>query len=314
MFAILKNLSYSLKMASSKSIPVVGFERTPKGRLLTQFVDFNDPIGVAYERCVGYFKDFHVHDRVNLSFPRAASVIDFNTLKPNNQFPVDSNSLLWMPALVEHSQDTRSVVYDNLAIFPTHDVLEKILQNFTARYDLNAKLPKETVKKKRSILLDELLNEFFIERILERKAPEKLTYLAHQIIEETLRIVIGPKRSIDFIEREKARESHHEDPNVVRAIRFIEANLFKDLSNQAIAKHSGLSPATLFRRFSAHLGMAPREYITRRRLDEAFSLLKAGSSSISEIAIIVGYADLAAFSKAFKKQFGQSPKHLRSKK
>ncbi|MGZ3634288.1 MAG: helix-turn-helix domain-containing protein [Parachlamydiaceae bacterium] len=314
MFATIKKLSHPLKMKSSKSLPIVGFERNPKGKLLTQFVDFNDSIGVAYERCVGYFKDFHVHDRVNLTFPRAAAVIDFSTLKPKNQYLIDSHSVLWMPAFVEHSQDTRSVVYDNLAIFPTDEVLEQILRNFIVRYNVSGKLPQETVKKKRSLLLDELLNEFFVERVLERKAPKKLINLAYQIVEETLRIVLRPKRSIETKGLEKVNENFEEDPQVVRAVRFIEANLFERLSIEAIANHSALSPATLFRRFSVHFGIAPMEYITRRRLDEAFSLLKADFGSVTDIAIIVGYSDLAAFSKAFKKQFGQSPKHLRSKK
>lgn len=90
-------------MAGAKSLPIVGFERLPKGKLLTQFVDFNDPIGVAYERCMGYFKDFHVHDRVNITFPRTAGIIEFSTRNPKNHFVVDARSILWMPAQVEHS-------------------------------------------------------------------------------------------------------------------------------------------------------------------------------------------------------------------
>jgi AraC-like DNA-binding protein len=129
-----------------------------------------------------------------------------------------------------------------------------------------------------------------------------------------LRIVLCPKRSIETIGLEKVDENFEEDPQVVRAVRFIEANLFERLSIEAIANHSALSPATLFRRFSVHFGMAPMEYITRRRLDEAFSLLKSDSGSVSDIAVIVGYNDLAAFSKAFKRKFGHSPKYFRSKK
>lgn len=301
-------------MKSSQSVPIVGFENAPKGKLLTQFVDFNDPIGVAYERCVGYDKDFHIHDRVNLTFPRTAAVIDFSTRNPKEQFVVDSSSILWMPAFVEHRQQTRSVIYDNLAIFPSNEALTQILSNFMRRYGVKEKLPQKTIKKKRSVLLEQLLNEFFIERVLERKNPKKLIQLSQQIIEETLRIVLGPKNQTKITCLEKDNKNFEEDPQIIRAIRFIEANLFEDLSSEAVANHAGISPATLFRRFAIQFRMAPGEYITRRRLDEALALLKSDSYTISDIAVIVGYHDLAAFSKAFKRQFGESPKLLRSKK
>lgn len=294
-------------MAGAKPLPIVGFERLPKGKLLTQFVDFGDPIGVAYERCVGYFKDFHVHDRVNITFPRTAGIIEFSTQNPKNKFVVDARSILWMPAHVEHSQNSQSLIYDNLAIFPTAKALAQIFKNFKARYGVELKLPETTIKKTRSLLLNELLNEFFVERILERKSQKKLNFLSHQIIEETLRIILYPKRSIES-ERFEEYDGRAEEDHIARAVRFIEANLFENLSNIELAQYAGVSLATLFRQFGAQLGMAPREYINRRRLDEAYALVKSNSYSVSDIAIIVGYSDLAAFSKAFKKRFGKSPK------
>jgi len=48
--------------------------------------------------------------------------------------------------------------------------------------------------------------------------------------------------------------------------------------------------------------------IKDRWSSEAYSLVKSDSYSVSDIAIIVGYSDLATFSKAFKKRIGKSPK------
>lgn len=299
-------------MTGSKSFPILGFERTPKGKLLTQFVDFDDPIGIAYERCVGYIKDFHVHDRVNITFPRTAGVIDFATRDPKRHFVVDERSVLWMPAFVEHNQHSQSVIYDNFAIFPTEKALIPIFEDFKTRYGVNANLPEVTIKKTRSLLLNELLNEFFVERVLERKPQKKLDYLSRQIIEETLRIILCPKRPTASERLEEYHERNEAD-SISHAVRFIEANLFENLSNVEVAQSAGVSLATLFRKFTSQLGMTPKEYVSRRRLDEAFSLLKTQSYSISDIALIVGYSDLASFSKAFKKRFGKSPKFVMNK-
>lgn len=208
----------------SKLSKVLGFEIHPKGKLLSQFIDFESDGGVAYERCIGYNKDFHVHDRINLTFPRASSLISFKI--PDGQrklteFIVDDRSFLWMPPQVEHSQDTKSTVYDNLAIFPTETLVKKLFRKFLTRYEnSHIELPRHCVKKKRSILLDELLNEYFIERVIERKDEKHFNNLLEQILNEVFRILCQqPKFS-----NRKVDNSFNLDA-VSKAIRFIEANL-----------------------------------------------------------------------------------------
>ena len=38
-----------------------GFESAPHGHLLDQIVDLSGPMGIAYERSVGFYKDVHTH-------------------------------------------------------------------------------------------------------------------------------------------------------------------------------------------------------------------------------------------------------------
>ncbi len=120
----------------------MGFEQLPYGQLFTQFVDFDHPIAAAYERCVGYTKDFHVHNRINLTFPRGSSVISFTMKTPSETLRVDESSILWMPAFVEHRQDTNSVIYDNLAIFPELPVVKRALRRLEKRAGQRLALPR----------------------------------------------------------------------------------------------------------------------------------------------------------------------------
>src|SRR5262250_2250654 len=59
-------------------------------------------------------------------------------------------------------------------------------------------------------------------------------------------------------------------------------------------------------KFSSLVGAPPLTYLTRWRLWQASRLLAEGNLSVGETALRVGYESEAAFSKAFKRHFGQS--------
>ncbi len=55
----------------------------------------------------------------------------------------------------------------------------------------------------------------------------------------------------------------------------------------------------------------PLAYQSRWRLTLAHALLREGATRVSEVARQVGYDSDAAFSRAFKAQFGMAPVHAR---
>lgn len=79
---------------------------------------------------------------------------------------------------------------------------------------------------------------------------------------------------------------------------------------ESLAKEAGMSKFHLLRQFKQVFGLPPHQYLLQKRLHWAKSQL-SGSQALSELALEAGFADLAAFSKAFKKQFGESPSNLR---
>jgi transcriptional regulator GlxA family with amidase domain len=101
---------------------------------------------------------------------------------------------------------------------------------------------------------------------------------------------------------------------LVRAIRFIEANLFEELKLEDIAKRSGASVSTLLRRFKEEVHTTPYTYIKNRRLEEAHRLLANSDHAVSDVAILVGYENFGAFSEAFKEKFGHAPSKLRNQR
>src|SRR4029079_6042233 len=74
----------------------------------------------------------------------------------------------------------------------------------------------------------------------------------------------------------------------------------------------GISRSALVERFSRYLSEPPTTYLTRWRLPLAAESLKAPSRGVADIAGDIGYESEAAFSRAFKREFGRPPGRYRS--
>jgi AraC-like DNA-binding protein len=61
--------------------------------------------------------------------------------------------------------------------------------------------------------------------------------------------------------------------------------------------------------FKAVAGEAPLAYLSRWRMHLAQRALRRGEATVGELARSLGYASESAFSHAFKRLVGESPKH-----
>jgi AraC-like DNA-binding protein len=77
---------------------------------------------------------------------------------------------------------------------------------------------------------------------------------------------------------------------------------------QALAERAGMSRSTFALKFKATVGASPMEYLTRWRMLLAGDRLANTSQSISVIARALGYKSESAFSTAFKRDMGCSPR------
>lgn len=74
-----------------------------------------------------------------------------------------------------------------------------------------------------------------------------------------------------------------------------------------LAQHACLSRSAFADRFGQALGEPPLTYLTRHRMRLAARQLSSGGQPVSRVADLVGYASEAAFSQAFKREYGVSP-------
>jgi AraC-like DNA-binding protein len=98
---------------------------------------------------------------------------------------------------------------------------------------------------------------------------------------------------------------------ITRAVRIIDCSPDQTLSIGELAHVCGLSPYYFLRTFEQAVGVTPHQYILRARLRDAAARLAVGPSKIVDIAFACGFGDVSNFNRAFRKEFGVSPREYR---
>jgi AraC-like DNA-binding protein len=101
--------------------------------------------------------------------------------------------------------------------------------------------------------------------------------------------------------------AHPVDERVARALARMNEHLAERWTVARLARVAALSRAAFARRFAAEVGQPPLRYLAERRLARAAELLRASDASLAWIAGEVGYESEFAFSRAFKRHFGEPP-------
>ncbi|MGY1707335.1 helix-turn-helix domain-containing protein [Geodermatophilus sp. SYSU D00697] len=96
---------------------------------------------------------------------------------------------------------------------------------------------------------------------------------------------------------------------VNRVVAFVEEDAEVTRVAQVCARF-GLSERALQRLVHRRLGLTPKWLIQRRRLQEAAQRLRAGSTTLAEVAAVLGYADQPHFSRDFARVTAMTPREF----
>jgi DNA-binding transcriptional LysR family regulator len=97
------------------------------------------------------------------------------------------------------------------------------------------------------------------------------------------------------------------DPAVSRALSVIHNRFAEDLDVETLAREAGVSRTILGERFAQLLGESPMRYCARWRMRMASNMLRDGNETSGSVAYAVGFGSEAAFTRAFKREFGIPP-------
>lgn len=102
----------------------------------------------------------------------------------------------------------------------------------------------------------------------------------------------------------------HAAGRVEQALAFYRRAVTRNPSVEDIATLSGLSASQLRRAFAAAGQPPPAEMFRAIQLDLARRLLARAGATVSEVAQELGFGSLSAFTRAFTRHFGKSPRQM----
>lgn len=114
-----------------------------------------------------------------------------------------------------------------------------------------------------------------------------------------------------MIADEPQKTFQKEEPLLCQIKAYIDEHYSEDISLAQISAHFYISPYYLSHLFKRHFSYSVMQYVIRRRIGEAQSLLMRTRISVTDIAQRTGFSDASHFSKLFMKYVGMSPLEYR---
>jgi transcriptional regulator GlxA family with amidase domain len=113
---------------------------------------------------------------------------------------------------------------------------------------------------------------------------------------------------ISVFKRETTRCDLEQKMN--RVFNFIERNLQSDIDLRDLASAACISEFHFIRVFTTFCGCTPYQYIIKKRMDMAKSMMQYNVHSVFEISKACGYGRVQSFRKCFKRETGYTPREF----
>jgi len=113
------------------------------------------------------------------------------------------------------------------------------------------------------------------------------------------------------IESESKSEPPARGEPMRRVLEHIERNVAESIPLRALAEIAGLSLPRFKSSFRKLLGVPPREYILRKKVESAMALLREGRLSVTEIAYRLQFSSSQYFATVFKRFAFATPSEFR---
>jgi AraC family transcriptional regulator len=99
-----------------------------------------------------------------------------------------------------------------------------------------------------------------------------------------------------------------------RVLDYISTNVDDDITLADLARVGGQSPFHFARKFTLAMGVSPKRYVSRMRLDKAMAELAGGRLPLAQIALNAGFSSQASFTRAFRRATSMTPQEYRRRR
>ncbi len=137
---------------------------------------------------------------------------------------------------------------------------------------------------------------------LEQKRNMKREMVEVESIRDTYSILLALTQTVSecYLPTEKQLK-------IAPAIEYISQHYTESITNDALAKITGLSIVYFRKLFTNIMGVSPITYVHQFRTEKAKEMLGSDYGTLSDIAQSLGYPSLYDFSRDFKKHTGVAP-------
>lgn len=222
---------------------------------------------------------------------------------PTQELHVHKGDILFFQRGCYSMNESIDNSYRSLVFFVNEKQLKEFVsQHLTLFQKASTTLPTDLILAFSSsptfvTFIDSLLPYFgiktpFLNELLRLKFQELLLHLLEldtpgQLRALLLHIYRGQKTDLDYL---------------------MSMYLLKPLSMNELSRLSGRSLSAFKRDFEGHFHTSPGHWIRRKRLEHAHFLLRNTTKNVSEVSMEIGYESVSHFIKAYKSQYGFTPK------
>jgi LacI family transcriptional regulator len=152
-----------------------------------------------------------------------------------------------------------------------------------------------------SIARNNILEGYSAAALLDRMMRGKKTSLEDQLI-----------RPLQVVARESTATFAVSDDRLRAALEYFRQHIEDPVTVEELCRHAGVSRRWLEYAFRDKLDETPYQYIRRQRLEHARRLLvEEPQTKIYRVAKRIGFSSAKQLTKAFRREFGQSPREFR---
>lgn len=152
----------------------------------------------------------------------------------------------------------------------------------------------------------EFLGELFAKGVREEELAEPGWEAA--VMGNTM-MIIGYLQRV-YAERSEGKIKAEKPVLLDRITGFVEQHFAEHIALADLAKNFYVSTSTISHLFKQKMGISFYRYVTQRRLIAAKTLIERGRG-LENVALEVGFSDYSSFYRAFKQEFGISPRQYR---
>ncbi|SIS68563.1 AraC family transcriptional regulator [Belliella pelovolcani] len=155
--------------------------------------------------------------------------------------------------------------------------------------------------------LSEIINRFI--RIGVKERSKEKDVIASLALKELL-IRLTQTQARDMLQ--KTYKLIASNNRLAHVVEYIKNNIREELNLDVLSQKACMSKPHFSRSFKQELGLSPMEFVLKERLSLAKNYLRMANYQIQEVCYMAGFNNITYFIRAFKSEFGMTPKVYQS--